>query len=179
LSGARTLPIRGVFASLALIWPAVLVAATRIAALPHRGTGAYLMSAAVYYGGSLICHQRPERSFALWGTPLPVCARCTGIYLGAAIGVIGALVRRTPIVGVRLWPDTPFGAGGDAASGFSRTARVTLVTAALPTALTLVYEWTTGVTPGNWVRAISGVVIGAVAALIVMRAGALAVREVN
>jgi len=161
---AGPLPIRGAFASLALIWPAVLLAATRIAALPHRGTAAYLMSAAVYYGGSLICHQRPERSFAVWGAQFPVCARCTGIYFGAAIGVIGALVLRKPIVAVRLKPDT---------------TAVMLIAASIPAALTLLYEWGTGVTPANWIRATSGVVLGGVAALVVMRAGAPPVREVN
>jgi len=164
----ETLPIRGVFAALALVWPAVLAAATRMAALPHRGMAAYLLSAAVYYSGSLICHQRPERSFWLWGAQFPVCARCTGIYAGAALGVIAAWAR--------LKPDTT---GDVRASNFRRTARLTLVTASLPTALTLLYEWTTGVTPANWIRAASGVALGAAAALVVMRAGAPPVREVN
>jgi len=48
-----------------------------------------------------------------------------------------------------------------------------------PTALTLVYEWTTGVTPANWIRAISGAVLGGAVALVVIRAGAPPVREVN
>jgi uncharacterized membrane protein len=34
--------------------------------------------------GSFICHQRPERSFVFRGSQLPVCARCTGLYIGAA-----------------------------------------------------------------------------------------------
>lgn len=29
-----------------------------------------------------ICHQLPERSFEFFGSPLAVCARCTGIYFG-------------------------------------------------------------------------------------------------
>jgi len=161
-------PIRGVFASLALLWPVAIAAATRIAALPHRGTGAYLLSAAVYYSGSLLCHQRPERSFHLWGVQLPVCARCTGIYLGAAVAVVASLVasgfgRTNP--DVRLKPGT--------------TPVLTLFAASLPTALTLAYEWTTGVTPANWIRALSGGVLGAAAALVVLRAGAAPVREVN
>jgi uncharacterized membrane protein len=32
------------------------------------------------------CHQDPARSIALAGAVLPVCARCTGIYLGAWLG---------------------------------------------------------------------------------------------
>jgi len=44
------------------------------------------------------CHQSPERCFFLWGYPLAVCSRCTGIYLGFLLGVIiypltGALSR--------------------------------------------------------------------------------------
>lgn len=30
----------------------------------------------------VICHQKPERSFFWKGKQFPVCARCTGIYLG-------------------------------------------------------------------------------------------------
>ena len=35
-----------------------------------------------------ICHQIPERSFHLLGEPLAVCQRCTGLYLGFALGVV-------------------------------------------------------------------------------------------
>lgn len=31
----------------------------------------------------LICHRIPERTFKIRGKYLPVCSRCTGIYLGA------------------------------------------------------------------------------------------------
>jgi uncharacterized membrane protein len=36
--------------------------------------------------GYAICHQIPERSFHIDGHQLPLCARCTGIYLGALAG---------------------------------------------------------------------------------------------
>jgi uncharacterized membrane protein len=35
---------------------------------------------------SRVCHQEAARSFWLWGAPVAVCARCLGIYLGAAAG---------------------------------------------------------------------------------------------
>ncbi len=35
-----------------------------------------------------VCHQLPERSFFLEGIPLAVCHRCTGIYLGAWVGIL-------------------------------------------------------------------------------------------
>jgi uncharacterized membrane protein len=35
--------------------------------------------------GFAICHQLPERSFFVGGEQLPLCSRCTGIYLGIFI----------------------------------------------------------------------------------------------
>lgn len=34
-----------------------------------------------------ICHQLPEHSISIGGSQLPLCARCTGTYLGAVIGL--------------------------------------------------------------------------------------------
>lgn len=42
----------------------------------------------IYYLFSFICHQQPSRSFFLFEYKFAVCARCTGIYLGALIAVI-------------------------------------------------------------------------------------------
>lgn len=39
--------------------------------------------------GYAICHQIPVRTIHIDGTPLPLCARCTGIYLGALMGLAG------------------------------------------------------------------------------------------
>jgi lysozyme family protein len=52
------------------------------------------------------------------------------------------------------------------------------IVAALPTAATLVYEWTTGITPANWVRAAAGLAIGGAGAWLVAR-GLAASPEVN
>jgi uncharacterized membrane protein len=35
-----------------------------------------------------VCHQRTERSFHVAGSPLAVCARCTGVYLGLLSGAL-------------------------------------------------------------------------------------------
>lgn len=35
-----------------------------------------------------VCHRIPARSFAFAGRPLPLCARCSGTYLGAVAGLI-------------------------------------------------------------------------------------------
>ena len=53
-----------------------------------------LLIAIIFAAGSLICHQRPERSFFLDGHQFPVCARCTGLYLSAAAGLVGWVVLK-------------------------------------------------------------------------------------
>lgn len=45
-------------------------------------------SAQCYFAFSFVCHQRPERSFFLWGHPLAVCARCTFFYIGILVGML-------------------------------------------------------------------------------------------
>jgi len=44
--------------------------------------------------GYAICHRIPERSFVLGGRPLPLCARCTGTFLGAMLGLTAILLLR-------------------------------------------------------------------------------------
>jgi uncharacterized membrane protein len=36
----------------------------------------------------LFCHGIPERCIAIWGVPMPICARCTAIYAGLAVSLI-------------------------------------------------------------------------------------------
>ena len=48
---------------------------------------------ALQRGFALVCHQQAERSFFLFGGTVAVCARCLGIYLGAALGML-VRVRR-------------------------------------------------------------------------------------
>lgn len=58
----------------------------------------HLLSVVLFAIGGVICHQRPERSFFWDGHQLPVCARCTGLYVSAAVGFLAwfafKLVRR-------------------------------------------------------------------------------------
>src|SRR5689334_9386781 len=52
------------------------------------------IAGAIYRGFSVICHQRPDRSYFIDGHKLGVCSRCTGIYAGFALTLIGyPLVR--------------------------------------------------------------------------------------
>ncbi|MBN1658169.1 MAG: DUF2085 domain-containing protein [Anaerolineae bacterium] len=37
--------------------------------------------------GYAVCHRLPERSFSLGDRPMPLCARCTGTFLGAVVGL--------------------------------------------------------------------------------------------
>ena len=73
--------------------PLALVAA--VLAAPYFLThGFFIIAFALHRGFALICHQRPERSFWIFGAPVAVCARCLGIYLGAAIGLLLRTSRR-------------------------------------------------------------------------------------
>jgi uncharacterized membrane protein len=69
---------------LAAAWGALCAAVT---AAPWLASHSYHNVASVLYLlFSGICHQIPERSFALFGYPLPVCHRCLGIYAGLFLG---------------------------------------------------------------------------------------------
>jgi uncharacterized membrane protein len=130
-------------AATAILWSATIFAAAYAASASGRmhGTVSSSLAAVVYGIGSVLCHQRPERSFHVWSVQLPVCARCTGIYVGAAAAGLTALATT-------------------AARDISRPLAA-LVLAASPALATLVYEWTTGAMPSNGIRAASGVVLGA------------------
>jgi uncharacterized membrane protein len=117
----------------ALLWVAALVAA----AVLH---GAGLFPAIVYGIASLVCHQRPERSFALAAAQFPVCARCAGLYFSGAVGALLAWSS---------WRTT----GSD--------ARRLLLIAAAPTLATIPIEWL-GLSPlSNAIRAAAAVPFGA------------------
>jgi uncharacterized membrane protein len=50
--------------------------------------------------GYAICHQLPARTIHINNHPLPLCARCTGIYLGTLMTLVGlTLSRRCYMVG--------------------------------------------------------------------------------
>jgi uncharacterized membrane protein len=130
-------------AAAATAWLAFLLAAP-IAPAP--------VAAVAYAVASLICHQLPARSFHYGAVQLPVCARCIGIYSGAAIGAVVYAGRRARIV--------PF------------SPRAVLLAGAVPLAITVVLESAGAWAPGNAVRAITGVVVGVAAAFVVGEATA-------
>jgi hypothetical protein len=141
-----------------IVWAAAIPVAALAAARPHGGVLWYGMALAMYGAGSAVCHQLPWRSFYLSGAPLPVCARCTGVYAAAAcvalMSLAGGTARRTE-------------SGGARRAG-RRPVRTLLLVGVVPTALTLAFEWTSGVDPGNGIRAAAGASLGAALAWIVI-----------
>ena len=125
----------------AIGWAAALPVATYIAAQPQPVAAGSLFALAVYAVGNAVCHQLAARSFHLWAHQMPVCARCAGIYAGAAAAALGAMVWRS-------------------AAMRASNARVLVAIALAPAAASLIFEWATGVTPSNLVRAATGVVLG-------------------
>jgi uncharacterized membrane protein len=112
------------------------------------------VSAVVYAFGALVCHQRPERSFYMGLAQLPVCARCYGIYLGAAFGALGVVMLGSAYRAALL-PRTRI------------RARNLLVVCALPTAITWSSEAAGLAAPSNVTRFIAALPLGAVLALTV------------
>jgi uncharacterized membrane protein len=105
----------------------LLVAAPWLA--DSRGPGVRL-SAVSYLVGSVVCHQHAARSFHVAGAQLPVCARCTGLYLAGAWGLLlGVLL---PTLGFR---------DPAAAAAQQWSWRDVLIVAALPMLATLALEW--------------------------------------
>jgi uncharacterized membrane protein len=46
-----------------------------------------------------MCHRMPERTLVLAGVAMPLCSRCSGIFLGVAVGAIVAWPR----ISMRAW----------------------------------------------------------------------------
>ncbi len=176
LPAASTL--RAAFIAASIIWMILLIAAPFVASRAHASTLGTLFVVSVYGVGSLVCHQLAERSYHLWTAQMPVCARCTGIYFGAAGAAICAAIYRTTEVvrhdGLNVSRHDGLNVsrhdGLNVAQGFSLAtrARIGLALAVTPTALTLVYEWTTGQMPAHAIRALAGVPLGAMAAWLVV-----------
>ena len=109
-----------------------------------------------------VCHQRPERSFFIDGAQMPVCARCTGLYLS---GAAGALVACVVTIGRRV-------EGADDA----HRLRWVLMASALPTAVSWGLEVSGLASPSMVVRAVCALPLGAVAGWICVRVATGALR---
>jgi uncharacterized membrane protein len=158
--------VRALLAFSAVLW-AVALPAAALAAQRSAGTASaeQFLALGVYQLGSIICHQRPERSFHLGSMPFPVCARCTGIYAGAAatgivaLAVMASQERRTSRNTAR-----PHGSRRDV-----MRSRAALAVCAAPALVTLLVEWAGGRAPSNEIRALSGLALGGGVAWVLMR----------
>jgi uncharacterized membrane protein len=101
-------------------------------------------SLAIYVAGHLVCHQRPERSFASCGYSWPVCGRCAGLYVGAAAGVFLFAFWRN-----------------DRVAATTTAWRRRLVLAVLPTAALWLGEFALRLDPGTLVRFLGALSAGA------------------
>ena len=145
----------------ACAWAMGIYAASRLALVSPAGSG---MAAVLYTAGALVCHQRPERSFHVAGAQMPVCARCTGLYVGGAIGLLAWRIWRRA-TGGRRW--------GTGRGGVTTTQALGAVAvASVPTAVTVVTAVIGWWDPSNAGRAgfalplgvAAGAVVGAVVA---------------
>jgi len=98
---------------------------TVIAAIPAAILGAAtLCTWAIAHGASmqwrmlfrLMCHGKVERCLELFGAPMPICARCVGIYGGMLLGILAfwavPLLREKVMRGVAIAAAVPLALDG-------------------------------------------------------------------
>jgi uncharacterized membrane protein len=147
----------------ALVWSAAVWLTPAALARDSRSFGS--VAWIPYALGGLICHQRPERSFSTSAIPWPVCARCAGLYLSTAAGILVAF---------------PVSAADWARAETWRRWRTALLFAAVPSVASWVLEAAGLWSSTNGARALLavplGVVIGALIASIARQSGPVAAR---
>jgi uncharacterized membrane protein len=91
-----------------LLWllPATILVAifcAGVLAAPWMGNRDWTLGAwsHLFYGQA--CHQMPDRCLDLGFGPLAVCARCSGLYLGALLGMVVTLMARRSIQPTLRW----------------------------------------------------------------------------
>ncbi len=128
------------------IAPLILLALIALAGLLLPGTFKYKLE----FLGFGVCHQIASHSLFLAGHQMPLCARCSGIYLGALTALLLLTVLH-PLAGAlpapRLMPMLSFMFSTMVLDGINSTLQ------SLPGA-TALYETT------NWLRLITGVLAG-------------------
>lgn len=124
-----------------------IVWALAIVATPARRESS--TSRAAYGFAAVVCHQRPDRSFTLFQSQMPVCARCAGLYASGALaaGLAWLAPRRAP-----------------------RRSRELLLIAAIPTAATIPIEWSGMSALSNAIRMAAALPLGAAAGWTFVRA---------
>jgi len=134
----------------ATLWAAAIFVAPRVVASGAEHPIWSDLGALVYLAGGVVCHQRPERSFHAAGVQYPVCARCTGLYVSAPLGMIAAIGFLRGRQSYRRW-------------------RIVLAVAIVPTLVSILLERLGG--PSDTVsRALAALPLGAAAAAFVVTA---------
>lgn len=128
-----------------VLWP-VLLGAALCDRVEHRAPDRSAWATVLYVAAAQVCHQQHERSFHTGGEKWPVCARCAGLYLAAPFGVAGFFAS-----GARL--------GRSGARGL-QPAHVLLI-GAVPTLVTVLWEWGGLGMPPHWVRFVTALPLGA------------------
>ena len=148
-------------------WAAWLVAAPCVVAA-RSGDAALAASGLTYRAGAVICHQQADRSFHVAGIPMPVCARCFGVYAGASAGAVAVLLwmlarRRRTAAPFRLRL-TRF--------------RVLVLSSGVPTLVLWTVEHAAGAFVSPDARALAAAPLGAaIAALVALWAGGAAFED--
>ena len=109
--------------------------------------------------GYAICHQIPNRTFFMGGHALPLCARCTGTYLGITLGLAMALLLHRGRAGELLSPGMLVLMGVFILTMAIDGGNSYLVLLGRPP---LLYE------PRNWLRAATGTLNGIALSMIVL-----------
>ena len=143
---ARLVPVI-TLASIA--WLLLIVAAPIVASRQLEAPWLFRAASLSYVGGAIICHQRPERSFQVAGIPMPVCARCTGLYAAAPLGLLAAMLPAAALVRRHAKP---------------RQLRRVLLLAAAPIAMSIVAERAGLWQPSNLERCLTALPSGFVVA---------------
>lgn len=132
--------------ALSIAWPLLLGVTVWLRAADR----APWLTTAVYLAAGRVCHQHQDRSFRTAGVQWPVCGRCSGLYLAAPFGAWMATFGWR-----RRWGSPP--------------SMQHLIAAALPTAATMVWEWSGGPT-SSLVRLLAALPLGAFVAGLVVQA---------
>ncbi len=140
----RLSPLAAAITLVATIW-VVLVVTTPLGLARGR---APIVTLAAYQIGGLICHQRPERSFHIAGMQMPVCARCFGLYVSGAAGLLFAWISRLRVPG--------------------RVTKLMMATAAAPITITVALEMIGLISTTNLLRMSTGLPLGFAAGLLVV-----------
>jgi uncharacterized membrane protein len=129
---------------------AVAAALVAVVAAPlFRFAGAEAVAGAIYGLFAHVCHQDPHRSVSVLNFDLAVCGRCTGLY----VGLLLALVASRFVRGAHRW-----------------LATVALLLAPLWIVADVGFAWLGWHEPSLLTRMLSGLVLGAGAALAIAHA---------